>query len=148
MKCFSKYVALAATAAATVVILAVPKAYADSLSIVTTAPVGSDTVNWSQLSSPGITYVPVPNPFSATSAGGIHVTGTFAGAGGGAIAQQNNGFGGNFSPGDYVLSTYYPGQNINGNGPLTLNFNQGGLAGGRGNSAELLCRLHGSNSGI
>jgi hypothetical protein len=115
MKSFSKYAAVAATAAVAVVILAVPKASADSLSIVTTAPTGTDTVKWSQLGSPGAS---VPNPFAATSTGGIKVKGTFAGSGGGEILQQGSGWLGNFNPGDYVL------WNVS-NGPDTLSFNQG-----------------------
>ncbi|MHB1937364.1 MAG: PEP-CTERM sorting domain-containing protein [Acidobacteriaceae bacterium] len=117
MKCLSKYAAIAATAVAAVAILAVPKASADSLSIVTTAPTGTDTVNWSQL---GPDNTSVSNPFSATSTGGIGVTGTFAGEGGGQIRQEgpSSGWNGNFNPGDYVLWNL-------GNGPDTLSFNQG-----------------------
>ncbi len=116
MKSFSKYAAVAATAAVAVVILAVPKASADTLNIVTTAPTGTDTVNWLQLGAP---FASVSNPFSATSTGGIGVTGKFAGSGGGEILQQGpSGWYGNFNPGDYVLYNL-------GYGPDTLSFNQG-----------------------
>ncbi len=117
MKSFSKYAAVAATAAVAVVILAVPKASADSLSIVTTAPTGTDTVNWSQFGPSGTT---VQSPFVIQSTGGIQVTGTFAYNGEGAVVQDgpNSGWDGNFHLGDYVLDN-------EGTGPDTLRFNQG-----------------------
>jgi hypothetical protein len=85
------------------------------VSVVTSAPSTTNTLNWSVL---GSAYTAVSNPFTATSAGGTTVTGTFAGTGGGQqIRQQGDGWDGNFSPNDYVLWSA-------GNGPLTLSFNQ------------------------
>jgi len=86
------------------------------VAIVTSAPTAGDTLVWSVVGPNGTA---VSNPFTATSTGGITVTGSFAGSGGGQqIVQQGSSWGGNFSLNDYVLWT-------NHNGPLTLAFNQG-----------------------
>ncbi len=89
-------------------------ATADVVTEVTSRPSGADTVNWSQL-GPGDSTI--NNPFTAPSTGGVGVTGTFA-TGTGKVALQGFGWGGNFANGDYLVWT-------EGNGPLTLSFNQG-----------------------
>lgn len=90
-------------------------ASADSIVGVTTRT-GNDTVDWGQLGAPGTT---IPNPFNATSVGGVGVTGSFAGTTG-VTAQQGTNWFGNFAPGDNLVWTNFPGQ-----GPLTLSFNAG-----------------------
>lgn len=92
-----------------------PTAHADSLALITSPVAGSDTVNWSQLGAPGST---VASSFTATSNGGITVNGTIENGPGG-VMQQGTTWGGNFSPGEYLLWT-----SVNGNGPLDLSFSQ------------------------
>ena len=87
-------------------------AYADSL--ITLRPAGTDTVNWSQLGSPS---TPIPQNFTFTTANLVSGAGHFAN-GSGLLSQQPYSWGGNFSPGDYVVYT-------NGNGPLLLTFASG-----------------------
>lgn len=89
---------------------------ADTLVGVTTRT-GNDSADWSQLGSP---ETPVPNPFNAMTAGGIAITGSFAGGGNGQVMQEGNDWGGNFALNDYLLWTNSPGQ-----GPLTLSFSKG-----------------------
>lgn len=115
MKLISKHAIFAASAVAAVTLMAMPQAYADSLVGVTVAPVMSDSVDWSQL---GGNQASIPNGFSATSTGGIQLTGTFATGGSGAVLQEGTNANGNFTPGEYLVWTQ-------GNGPLTLTFNQG-----------------------
>jgi hypothetical protein len=84
---------------------------------------GNDSANWNQLGASGAT---IPNPFSANSSGGLHITGSFAVAGGtGQVLVQGTSFFGNFANGDFLIST-----TTNGNGPLTLAFNQGIIGAG------------------
>ena len=87
---------------------------------------GNDSANWNQL---GANLATIPNPFSANSSGGLHITGSFAVAGGtGLVAVQGPGptnFNGNFANGDFLIST-----TTNGNGPLTLAFSQGIIGAG------------------
>jgi PEP-CTERM motif len=79
---------------------------------------GNDSATWNQLGASGAT---IPNPFSANSSGGLHITGSFAVAGGtGQVLVQGTSFFGNFANGDFLIST-----TTNGNGPLTLAFSQG-----------------------
>jgi len=81
---------------------------------------GNDSANWNQL---GAT---IPNPFSANSSGGLHITGSFAVSGGtGQVLVQGTSFSGNFANGDFLIST-----TANGNGPLTLAFSQGIIGAG------------------
>lgn len=88
-------------------------ALADSLVGVTTRT-GNDLAVWSQLGAPEST---IPNPFNATSNGGIAITGSFEG-GTGIVAQEGNDWFGNFAVNDFLVYT-------NNNGPLSLAFNQG-----------------------
>ena len=76
--------------------------WADSMSLVTTRT-GSDTANWSQL---GPDNTPINNPFSATTAGGIGIIGSFAGVGPGSTAVEDPISGswvGNFTIGDALI---------------------------------------------
>src|SRR5215472_16451498 len=64
---------------------------------------GNDSANWNQLGGNGAT---IPNPFSANSSGGLHITGSFAVAGGtGQVLVQGTSFSGNFANGDFLIST-------------------------------------------
>ena len=84
---------------------------------------GNDSANWNQLGASGAT---IPNPFSANSSGGLHITGSFAVSGGtGQVLVQGTSFFGNFANGDFLIST-----TTNGNGPLTLAFSQGIIGAG------------------
>jgi hypothetical protein len=70
---------------------------------------GNDSATWNQLGPSGAT---IPNPFSANSSGGLHITGSFAVAGGtGQVLVQGTSFFGNFANGDFLIST-----TTNGNG--------------------------------
>jgi hypothetical protein len=87
-------------------------AHADSS--VTTRPAGTDSVDWSQL---GSSFTAINNPFDFTTANSVAGTGSYA-SGVGQVRAEDNGWGGNFTPGDYV--------NWNGgSGTLTLNFADG-----------------------
>lgn len=100
-----------------------PRANADTVNLVTTRPTGTDLVDWGQL---GPNETVLSNPFTATSAGGIGVTGQTTGNQGySPVLAQNYGvpgpgsfWSGNFAPGDYLIWTVF-------NGPLTLNFSTG-----------------------
>ena len=84
---------------------------------------GNDSANWNQL---GANLATIPNPFSANSSGGLHITGSFAVSGGtGQVLVQGTSFFGNFANGDFLIST-----TTNGNGPLTLAFSQGIIGAG------------------
>jgi hypothetical protein len=93
-------------------------ARADSL--VTSRPVGTDSVDWSQLGADG---VGVPNPFSFTTTDGVAGIGTYANpldrflytGNVGGVRVQGTDWAGNFSDGDVLNWT----QN---SGPLTLTF--------------------------
>ncbi len=87
-------------------------AYADSL--VTVRPVGSDSVDWSQL---GGVYADIPQTFNFTTANSVAGTGVLAG-GDGSVRFENDGWGGNFAVGDPLVYTQ-------GYGPLTLTFASG-----------------------
>ena len=100
----------------TLALALVTAAMADTL-VGVTARTGNDSADWSQLGNPGDS---VSNPFTATSTGGIGITGSFAGSGNGMVMQEGNNWGGNFALNDFVLWTNSPGQ-----GPLTLGFSQG-----------------------
>ncbi|HJS98145.1 MAG TPA: PEP-CTERM sorting domain-containing protein [Terriglobales bacterium] len=91
-------------------------ALADSLVGVTTRT-GNDTAVWSQLGAPGD---PISNPFTATSNGGVGITGSFDGGGNGQVMQEGNNWFGNFAVNDFLVWTNSPGQ-----GPLTLSLSQG-----------------------
>jgi hypothetical protein len=80
---------------------------------VTTIRSGNDSANWGQL---GVSGTTIPASFTATSTGGVGITGTLAGDG--AVAVQSYSWGGNFASGDNLIWT-------EGNGPLTLAFSQG-----------------------
>src|ERR1039458_8657906 len=81
------------------------------ISLVTTRT-GSDTLNWTQLGPDNTT---IPDPFTATSAGGIGITGSFSGGGTGFTAVESTSWNGNFTIGDELVWTNSPGQ-----GPLTI----------------------------
>jgi PEP-CTERM motif-containing protein len=99
-------------------------AHADNL--VTSQPVGTDSVDWSQLGAYG---TGIPNPFSFTTANSVSGTGTYANPGDsymnfgqpgevGSVMQQGVSWGGNFANGDYLNWT-------ENSGPLTLSFGEG-----------------------
>jgi PEP-CTERM motif len=97
---------------ATIMIAATPAA---ALTLLTTRPAVGDTVDWGQLGPVGAT---ITTPTSFSSAGGI--TGTLdLATNSGSVNQQNNGWSGNFAPGDILVWTAGAG----GAGPLTLSFN-------------------------
>jgi hypothetical protein len=87
-------------------------AQADNL--VTTQPVGTDSVDWSQLGASGTT---IPNPFSFTTANFVSGTGTYA-AGVGEVRQEGTSWNGNFASGDWLNWT-------TGSGALNLTFADG-----------------------
>ena len=82
-----------------------------------TVRTGNDSADWSQLGPDGTT---VSSPFTLQSAGGVGITGSFAGSAGGVVQQEGVDWTGNFAPGDNLLWTNSPGQ-----GPLTLGFSSG-----------------------
>jgi PEP-CTERM motif len=88
-------------------------AMADNLSIVTTRPTGTDTLDWGQLGAPLTIF---NSPFTATSAMGDTITGNYAAPGQGEVMQQGNTWFGNFSNGDNLIWT----MTGPGNGPLSL----------------------------
>jgi hypothetical protein len=93
-------------------------AQADSL--VTTRPVGTDSVSWAQLGGVGSA---IPSPFAFLTANSVAGTGTYGSSGylgipEGEVIQQGSGWAGNFAPGDILNWTYN-------SGPLTLSFAQG-----------------------
>jgi hypothetical protein len=92
-------------------LMSVLTAHADTL--VTSRPVGTDSVDWSQLGNGSIA-----NPFSFTTANSVNGTGSYANAGTGNVIVQNSGWNGNFAFGDVLNWSY-------GEGPITLNFSQG-----------------------
>src|ERR1035441_7513082 len=69
---------------------------ADVITLVTTR-VGTDTVNWTQLGPDNTT---IPNPFAATSGGGIGIAGSFGGSGTGETSVEGSSWFGNFTIGD------------------------------------------------
>ena len=89
---------------------------ADVITLVTTR-VGTDTVNWTQLGPDNTT---IPNPFAATSGGGIGIAGSFGGSGTGETSVEGGSWFGNFTIGDELVWTNSPGQ-----GPLTLGLSTG-----------------------
>jgi hypothetical protein len=109
----SKVVAGAAIAFSLLSTLSAISAQAAVLFVNNRAGLGAnDAVDWSQLGSSRTT---LSNPFSATSTGGLGVTGQFIG-GAGQSQDQGNGWIGNFATGDALVWS-------NGsNGPLTLTF--------------------------
>ena len=94
------------------VLVCAAAARADNL--VTTRPVGTDSVDWSQL---GLPSTLIPNPFSFVTANSVSGTGAYA-AGTGIVYQEASGWTGNFAPGDIVNYT-------NDAGALTLTFTDG-----------------------
>jgi hypothetical protein len=86
------------------------------ITLVTTR-VGTDTVNWTQLGPDNTT---IPNPFAATSGGGIGIAGSFGGSGTGETSVEGSSWFGNFTIGDELVWTNSPGQ-----GPLTLGLSTG-----------------------
>lgn len=89
-------------------------AHADTL--ITNAPVPTDTLSWSQLGSDGAS---IPNSFDFTTDGGVTGEGQYQGTGSGevAVANGSNWVSTNFPTGDFLNFT-------EGNGPLTLTFDQ------------------------
>lgn len=87
-------------------------AFADSL--VTSRPVGTDSVDWSQL---GPAFTDIPQSFNFTTANSVAGTGSFAG-GDGLRLDQANGWAGNFTSGDPLAWTDY-------DGAITLTFASG-----------------------
>jgi len=93
-------------------------ATADTL--VTSSVIGpTDSVNWAQL---GPEFSSIPNPFNFTTTGGVTGFGSYfnnaGAANAGQVLVQGSSWLGNFAPGEYVNWTQ-------GNGPITLTFNQG-----------------------
>jgi hypothetical protein len=98
---------------------------ANADSLVTTSPTGTDSVDWSQLGTPG---TPVPTVFTFTTANGVSGTGTYENPAGsfamtgptGEVLQNgwSATWNGNFADGAYVNWT-------ENSGPLTLSFAQG-----------------------
>ncbi len=87
---------------------------ANALTLVTNRPDlgANDSVDWGTLGTP---FTTVSNPFSITSTGGLNLTvdmpsGSFQ------RLDQNNGWAGNFAPGDHLLWTQ------GNSGPVTINF--------------------------
>jgi PEP-CTERM motif-containing protein len=92
-----------------ILLITAAAASADTVALVT-ARTGNDLVDWGQL---GPSFTLVPDGFTATSSGGVGITGSNGGFG--VIRVQNVTFFGNFAPGDNVMIT----------NPLTLAFSQG-----------------------
>ncbi|HUY12430.1 MAG TPA: PEP-CTERM sorting domain-containing protein [Terriglobia bacterium] len=91
-------------------------AMADTLNIVTTRPTGTDSLNWGQLGPAGTM---INGPFTATSTGGVVITGNFLGGTNvGEVLQQGNDWHGNFKPGDFLIGTLF-------DGPLSLSSSTG-----------------------
>lgn len=82
-----------------------------------TVRTGNDSADWSQLGPDGTS---VSSPFTLQSAGGVGITGSFAGGGDALVVQQDVDWIGNFGTGDNVLWSTFPGQ-----GPLILVFSTG-----------------------
>ncbi len=80
----------------------------------TTIRSGNDSANWGQL---GACDTVIPTSFTATSTGGVGITGTLASPGRVRV-QTSCGWNGNFATGDNLIWT-------NTGGPLTLAFSQG-----------------------
>jgi len=98
-----------------ILVLLVSAAVMRADSGVTTEPIGTDSVVWSQLGSP---YTAIPNPFDFTTTDGVAGTGNYA-SGTGDVMQQTNTWSGNFAPNDYLNWTDLSA------GAITLNFDQG-----------------------
>src|SRR5262249_27221668 len=75
---------------------------------------GTDSIDWGQF---GDAFAGVPNPSTATSAGGVSVTVSQAGGDFERRDQSSGGWNGNFSDGEKLLWT-----RDGGNGPMTLDF--------------------------
>ena len=84
-----------------------------------TTRTGNDTVDWGQL---GPSLTPIPNGFTATSSGGVGITGSFANGGPGTILVQNVSYFGDFPANDNLVFTH---GTTGAQGPLTLAFSQG-----------------------
>jgi hypothetical protein len=91
-------------------------AKADTVVGITTR-IGNDTADWGQLGGDGAF---IGSPFSASTLGGIGITGTLATCCGQERLQGTD-WGGNFTAGDNLIWTAGNG----GSGPLTLAFSQG-----------------------
>ena len=74
-----------------ILVLLVSAAVMRADSGVTTEPIGTDSVVWSQLGSP---YTAIPNPFDFTTTDGVAGTGNYA-SGTGDVMQQTNTWSGN-----------------------------------------------------
>jgi hypothetical protein len=99
-------------------VLLVGAAVAHADNLVTTRPAGTDSVNWSQLGVAQPATI-IPNPFSFVTANSVSGTGAYTySTGTSFVNQQDNGWGGNFAPGDVLNWS-------NDNGPLTLSFADG-----------------------
>jgi hypothetical protein len=98
-----------------VLILLVSAAVLRADSLITSRPTnGTDSINWSQL---GSSFTSITSPFDFTTTDSVSGTGSYA-SGNGEVRQEENGWMGNFNPGDYVNWT-------TGSGALTLNFSEG-----------------------
>jgi hypothetical protein len=108
------------------IFLTVPAANADTIVGSTSRATfaGNDSVDWSQL---GASLTPIPNPFTATSTGGVGVTGAFAGSGDGQVRVQGTSQFADFAAGDFLVAAFCAGgtcpSQSGGQGPLTLTFN-------------------------
>lgn len=91
-------------------------ASADSVVLITTR-IGNDTADWGQFGGDGSF---IGSPFSASTSGGIGITGTFATCCGQERLEGTD-WSGNFTFGDNLIWTAGNG----GGGPLTLAFSQG-----------------------
>jgi hypothetical protein len=97
-------------------LFAIAPAQASVLFVNSRAGLGAnDSVDWAQL---GPDRTVLSNPFTATSSGGLGVTGQFTG-GSGELRTQSASWAGNFAIGDAVL---YAWDGNGGIGPLTLTF--------------------------
>jgi hypothetical protein len=85
----------------------------------------NDSTSWAALGADGTI---IPNPFSATSAAGNIVSGSFAGSSG-LVAVQGVSWTGGFTAGDTLVWAFDNTNNV-GTGPLTLGLATAVLAGG------------------
>jgi hypothetical protein len=102
-----------------VAVLTATTAQAATFFVNTRAGLGAnDSVDWAQLGADGTT---IPNSFTATSVGGLGISGQFTGSGSGERRTQSSSWGGDFAPGDAVIWAADSNNGV-GSGPLTLTF--------------------------
>ena len=89
----------------------------------------NDQTTWSQLGPDSTT---IPSPFTATSMGGVTVTGTFQTGSSGLVAVQGTSWTGGFPAGDSLVWTFDATKNTfgAGSGPLQLGFSSNVSAAG------------------